>query len=80
MDDIEAYTQERDSLLLEKNVGKVIKFYAKHNEGKALSYGEAELIMHKAITGARTLPIEFRRESKQWLEEHGWSSLDDGDL
>ena len=35
---------------------------------------------HKAITSAKTLPLQFRRQSKQWLETHHYHSLDDGDL
>lgn len=36
--------------------------------------------VHKAITGVTTLPIEFRRKSKAYLDEQGLQSLDDGDL
>ena len=35
---------------------------------------------HKAITSANTLPLQNRRQSKQWLEAHHYHSLDDGDL
>jgi hypothetical protein len=35
---------------------------------------------HKAITSAKTLPLQYRRQSKQWLEAHHYHSLDDGDL
>lgn len=36
--------------------------------------------IHKAITGRTSLPIEFRRKSKAWLDARGLHSLDDGDL
>lgn len=36
--------------------------------------------VHKAITGAMDLPIEFRRKSKAWLDARGFTSLDDGEL
>ena len=36
--------------------------------------------VHKAITGATDLPIEFRRKSKEYLDAQGLRSLDDGDL
>lgn len=36
--------------------------------------------VHKAITGCRDLPIEFRRKSKAWLDARSFRSLDDGDL
>jgi len=36
--------------------------------------------VHKAITGRISLPIEFRRQSKAYLDAHGLHSYDDGDL
>lgn len=36
--------------------------------------------VHKAITGCLSLPIEQRKNSKEWLDNHGLRSLDDGDL
>lgn len=36
--------------------------------------------VHKAITGRASLPIEFRRKSKAYLDERGLRSFDDGDL
>jgi hypothetical protein len=35
---------------------------------------------HKAITSAKTLPLQYRRQSKQWLEAHHYHSLDERDL
>lgn len=37
-------------------------------------------VQHKARTGALDLPIDERRISKEWLENRGLQSLDDGDL
>jgi hypothetical protein len=38
------------------------------------------IAVHKARTGAKTLPMDARSLSKQWLTERGFSSLDDGDV
>ena len=34
----------------------------------------------KTITARPTLPRQMRQKAKQWLEQHGMESLDDGDL
>ena len=36
--------------------------------------------VHKSITAITTLPLELRRKSKAWLDEHKLGSWDDGDL
>jgi hypothetical protein len=36
--------------------------------------------VHKSITAIPALPIEFRRQSKQWLSERNLQSEDDGEL
>ena len=33
---------------------------------------------HKTMTASVKMPIELRRESKQWLVARGYHSLDDG--
>ncbi|MGY3116920.1 hypothetical protein ACVWXQ_000855 [Bradyrhizobium sp. S3.14.4] len=37
---------------------------------------QAENTMHKRITAVRSLPMELRRKSKQWLEERGLKARD----
>lgn len=80
MTDLESYCRERDEILLSGDVDKIIAFDMKYNPVYNPNKRIAEIVMHKARTGCKTLPIEARRLSKQWLEEHGWRSLDDGDL
>lgn len=36
--------------------------------------------IHKTITGITSLPLDFRKASKVYLDEHGLQSHDDGDL
>lgn len=36
--------------------------------------------VHIARTGAKSLPMEERVKSKQWLEARGLKSIDDGDV
>lgn len=36
--------------------------------------------VHKAITSIKSLPLEFRKASKKYLDERKLQSLDDGDL
>ena len=79
---IAAFLKERDAVLLTGDVDKVLAFWRKFNPHmrEPSSRQVAEAAMHKAITASRTLPIEVRRTSKQWLEAHGSRSFDDGDV
>jgi hypothetical protein len=36
--------------------------------------------MHTAITASQTLPLEYRKQSKAWLDARGLHSLDDGEV
>ena len=36
--------------------------------------------VHKAITAIPSIPLEKRKESKKWLDEHNMTSWDDGEL
>jgi hypothetical protein len=60
----------------------MIAFHTKHNPSVgAPSSREVCLIsMHKARTAAKSLPIEARRLSRDWLAERGYSSHDDGEF
>lgn len=76
-----AYNRERDEALLSLDEARIRAFFRKWNEYEipaepAVFWGS----VHKAVTGATNLPIEFRRASKAWLLERGFRSLDDGDL
>lgn len=80
--EIKAFVKERDDMLMSGDIDQVIAFHEKHNPGvRAFPNREvAEISMHKARTGARSLPMVFRLESKKWLDERGYTSLDDGEL
>lgn len=79
--EIKAFVKERDEMLMAGDIDRTIAFHAKHNPGHAFSCREvAEISMHKARTAAKTLPMNYRLDSKKWLDEHGYTSLDDGDL
>jgi hypothetical protein len=79
-DKIAAFCKERDALLLEADVDKVIEFIFKHSGSRPTSREAGEAAMHKAITAVPSLPIEHRRKSHRWLIEHNCTTLDDGDL
>lgn len=81
-DEIAEFVKERDAILLSLDVDRMIAFHEKHNPGiGAPSNRNVCLIsMHKARTAAKTLPMEARRLSRDWLTERGFTSLDDGDL
>ncbi|HEY1171000.1 MAG TPA: hypothetical protein VGH19_06475 [Verrucomicrobiae bacterium] len=36
--------------------------------------------VHKGITANTTLPLDFRKQSKEWLTLKGFQSWDDGEL
>lgn len=80
--EIKAFVKERDEMLMAADIDRLVAFHEKHNPGvRAFPNREvAEISLHKARTGAKSLPIEYRIESKKWLTERGYTSLDDGDL
>ena len=80
--EIKAFVKERDEMLIAGDIDRMMAFHAKHNPGRTPFPNRevAEISLHKARTGALSLPIEVRLESKRWLSERGYRSLDDGDL
>jgi hypothetical protein len=80
--DMTAFAAERDAVLLACNVDRMLAFNARHraNPPKFVSREIAEVALHIARTEAKSLPIEARRLSKEWLSFRGYPSLDDGDL
>ena len=79
--EIKSFVAERDEMLLSMDLDRLIAFHVKHNPKLPIpSRQVAELLLHKARTGAKSLPIEARLESKRWLAGRGLSSMDDGDL
>ena len=80
-DKIKAFVAERDAVLIEGNLEGLRAFSVKHNPGFEIPPDDIlEVSLHKARTGAKSLPLALRQASKKWLLERGSSSLDDGDL
>ena len=77
---IKRFNEDRDSALLSLDKNIIVAFYDKNK----IPYSQKDDVfwasIHKAITAIPKLPIEFRKKSKKYLDEHGLSSLDDGDL
>lgn len=78
---IEEFNRERNEALLsldeERIRAMVLKFNGVIQPKDPLIFWGG---VHKAITGCTSLPIEFRRQSKAWLDARGLRSHDDGDL
>jgi hypothetical protein len=76
------YNKERNELLMSGDIVRLTVFYRKHNPGapEFSSPEVAEIMLHKARTAIRSLPMKYRVESKKWLDERGYRSMDDGDL
>lgn len=78
--EINTYKQERNEALLSLDESKIRAMVKKWN-GTEMPQGEVFWgAVHKAITGVGSLPVEFRKKSKAWLEGRGLKSLNDGDL
>lgn len=78
---LEEFLTERNAALLSLDEGRIRAMVKKFN-GTDLPTNHLVFwgSVHKAITGATDLPIEFRRKSKAWLTARGYGSHDDGDL
>ena len=81
-DDIAAFVKERDEALLSGDVDRCMAFHAKHNPDSIVPNNReiAEIGMHKARTAALSLPMSARVESRKWLSERGYKSLDGGTI
>lgn len=79
--EMEHFVKERNEALLSMDEAKIRGFFRKWNEFE-LSTNNAVFwtSIHKAITGVKGLPIDFRKASKAWLDKRGFKSFDDGDL
>jgi len=76
--EIAEFNRECNEALLSMDEQRIRAMFRKWNESEMPSDPKVFWgAVHKAITGALKLPIEFRRKSKAWLAERGLSSLDD---
>lgn len=69
----EAFVRERDDVLLSLDYERLKAFCAKYGS-PIPPPGMALLTMHKARTGATTLPQVARLESAEWLRGRGYST------
>jgi len=76
------FLKEREAMLLAGDLDRLMQFHVKWNPGSApySSREIAEVALHKARTGVKSLPMSMRKSSKQWLIERGYHSFDDGDI
>jgi hypothetical protein len=85
MTNVEQFKADRREALMSLNKEQILAYLGKYDENSCTSLTTAKdtlfwKAVHKAITGAKDLPMEFRRKSKAWLAEHRSASMDDGDL
>lgn len=77
------FVADRDAALLSMDKAQLIAYGNKWGVNWKLVPGKKEwfwVSVHMARTGAKTLPMEARIESKRWLTERGLRSMDDGDV
>jgi hypothetical protein len=78
---LEMFKRSRNEALLSLNEGKIRTFFKFWNDEEMTPDPKMFwLIVHKAITGCKDLPKDFRQRSKFWLNTRGSDSEDDGDL
>jgi len=80
-DELATFTRERNEALLSLDEAKIRAHHAKWSPmplptDPHVFWGA----IHKAITGIKTFPIEFRRSSKAWLDQRGLGNYGDGEL
>ncbi len=77
---VHEFVRERDEVLMSGDLDRVVAYLTKYSGYAPSSRKVAEIALHKARTGAKSLPLEMRKASKAWLVERGYKSFDDGDL
>ena len=80
--EMKAFAAERNAMLLACDVDRMLAFNTAHhpNPPRFVSREVAEVTLHMARTEAKSLPLEARLSSKDWLHLRGYPSCDDGDL
>jgi len=81
-DEIQQFIKERNEAFMSLDEQRIRDYMRKWNKSEMPTNMEVFWgAVHKAITGTgATMPIEFRRKSKAYLDERGLKSLDDGEL
>jgi len=78
--DMQEFLKDRDEALLSLDETKLRAYMRKYGSPMSEKPEVFWCGVHKAITGCKSLPIEFRRSSAMWLAVRGFKSMDDGDL
>lgn len=76
MDELEQFKADRKEALSSLDKAKILAYLDKYDSDAhaPLTTAKDEIFwkaVHMAITGAKDLPIEFRRKSKAWLTDVG---------
>ena len=75
------FLADRREALMSLDRDKILAYMKKYGvEFNSKSLTVFWIAIHKAITGATDLPLDFREKSKAWLTERGYESFDDGEL
>jgi hypothetical protein len=77
---LQQFVKERNHVLLYQGPSDLKEFLKKRGLPVPKNKQLMELTWHKSITAAKSLPLEYRQKSKDWLTVRGYHSLDDGDL
>ena len=78
--DFSNFVAERDAAYLSMDESRIRAYMTKHGVPAPANPETFWISVHMTRTGAKSLPIEARRESKRWLSERGYRSMDDGEL
>lgn len=82
MDTIRKYVQNRDEMLLKRDVNELRKFVKENKKFFDKEYLDnfekasdevLEITLHKMIVSVTSLPMDFQNESLVWLLERGYS-------
>lgn len=79
VDQVKKYRRELDTALL-GGPDALLAFMRERGVQDPSCREALEATFHKTVTASMTLPIEYRRQSKAWLDQHQMHSLDDGEL
>lgn len=78
--DIKQFVRERNAALLSLDKDRIVAYLTKYGEKPHPDEEIFWIGIHKARTACTQLPKAARLESKRWLDERGYSSMDNGDL
>ena len=77
---IKTFIQKRNEMLLKGDIEALKAFQREWGLHLPSCDEVAWVTLHKTITAVPSLPLWYRQQSKAWLTERGYHSLDDGDL